>query len=64
MSKKCDINIPDDINGNSPLFIATTLKQVIFALVQSVLKSFEFLSALSWDRPFFFLTGKFLKSQN
>ena len=28
MSKKCDINIPDDINGNSPLFLATTLKQV------------------------------------
>jgi len=28
MSKKCDINIPDDINGNSPLFIATTLKQI------------------------------------
>merc|ERR1712156_673801 len=28
MSKKCDINIPDDINGNSPLFLATTLKQI------------------------------------
>merc|ERR1711872_952278 len=22
------INIPDDINGNSPLFLATTLKQI------------------------------------
>merc|ERR1712107_214333 len=28
MSKKCDINISDDINGNSPLFLATTLKQI------------------------------------
>ena len=28
VSKKCDVNNPDDINGNSPLFLATTLQQL------------------------------------
>lgn len=28
LAKKCDIDNPDDINGNSPLFLATTLKQI------------------------------------
>ena len=36
MSKKCDINIPDDINGNSPLFLATTLKQVCWPALAEV----------------------------
>ena len=27
LAKKCDVNLQDEINGNSPLFIATTLEQ-------------------------------------
>jgi len=28
IAKKCDVNKPDDINGNSPLMLATTLRQL------------------------------------
>ena len=28
LAKKCDVDLPDDINGNSPLFLATTLQQL------------------------------------
>merc|ERR1711909_248116 len=28
IAKKCDVNHPDDINGNTPLMLATTLRQI------------------------------------
>jgi len=28
LAKKCNVNLPDDINGNSPLMLATSLRQL------------------------------------
>jgi len=47
LAKKCDVNLADEINGNTPLFLATTLNQV--ATIKTLLGAGADVNLADWD---------------
>jgi len=47
LAKKCDVNLADEINGNTPLFLATTLEQV--ATIKALVAAGADVNLADWD---------------